>query len=107
MSEIMLQLATLVMIDRERGDLYAVITSSGSYVVQIDHPFKDRRTTSIPGYVFFDEHSQPTVLRLAGSNDRVSCRPFTATPHCPNCMAHMRIIDDEYFVCTECDTELI
>ena len=97
--------AAIKMVDKERGDLFAVILPDRSLIVQAVETMDDADSTrdaAVPGY-FATTKDKPEELWIRTHSYGIftQCRFWFFSASCPNCGWTLKVTDEK-FVCEEC-----
>ena len=104
--DLQVELAAIKMVDKARGDLFAVILPDRSLIVQAVETMHDAESTrdvGVPGY-FAVTKNKPEELWIRTHRYGIftQCRfPGSFPPSCPNCAWTLEVADEK-FVCEEC-----
>lgn len=100
--------AAIKMVDRERGDLFAVCLSDRSLIVQMIEPLPGAdmtRTTTAPGvFAVTQDKPEELWLRLRTHGTFTRCQYLSHAAPCPDCGDIMKVVGKQ-FVCAFCESE--
>lgn len=96
------------MVDRERGDLFAICLSDRSLIVQMIESLPDADTTrnvAAPGvFAVTEDKPEELWLRLYTHDKFTRCQYLPHAAPCPTCGNIMKVVGEQ-FVCSFCTSE--
>ena len=98
--------AAIRMVERGRGDLFAVSLADRSLIVQMIDPLHGADTTvataSAGMFAFTKDKPEELWLRIDGYGSLQRCQYLSHSVPCPKCGSMMSVVNEK-FVCHDCE----